>query len=131
MKIADIAQRLTLLEESTARIELALALRVPPHELRRAMQDVLETLGLVGMLKEVHFNQRDQLAMLVGLAAQLLMEARDETKAGAEKRDETNDLLIQLRELGRKHVRGLADLERAQDWHESQAEQRVAAEGKD
>ena len=119
LKQSDIAERLILVEESLARIELALATRVPVADIRQSMDDAFATYGLVAQLRELHTNQRDQLTILVGLAAQLIADAKKDDA-------ELRDLLVQLRELGRKHVRGLADLERAQDWHETQAEQRIA-----
>ena len=112
-----IADKLVMIEESLARIELALAVRVPAADIRQAIEDVFATYGLVAQLKEVYDGQRDHLVILIGLAAQLIAN----TKEGDE---ELRDLLIQLRELGRKHVRGLADLERAADWHEKEAERR-------
>ena len=121
MRQAEIAERLT-------RIEAQLAQLVPPSDVRKAFGDVLETYNLVGQIAELKRNQIEQLAILVGLAAQLLTEARDESKASADTRGDTNELLIQLliqlRELGRKHVRGLADLERAAEWHERETERR-------
>ena len=117
MRQAEIAERLT-------RIEAQLAQLVPAADVRKAFGDVLETYNLVGQIAELKRNQIEQLAILVGLAAQLLTEARDESKASANTRGDTNDLLIQLRELGRKHVRGLADLERAAEWHERETERR-------
>lgn len=89
-------------------IEAALA----SDELRRAFADVFNTLGIVVQLKEVSSAQRDSLAMLVGLAAQLLKEAQIEDKAGAEEREQIRGLLMQLRENGRKLVRGLEDVQR-------------------
>lgn len=117
MRQADIAARLVLIEESLARIELELSGRVPVADVRQAIEDVFATYGIVAQLKEVYDNQRDQLAILLGLAAQLIAETREGDQ-------ELRDLLVQLRELGRKHVRGLADLERAADWHEKEAERR-------
>jgi len=122
MRQADIAARLVLIEESQARIELALATRVPAADIRVAIEDVFQTYGLVVQLKEIYDNQRDQLIVLIGLAAQLVADTREGDQ-------ELRDLLVQLRELGRKHVRGLADLERAADWHEKEAERRDVAWG--
>lgn len=112
MKQADIAERLILVEESIARIEAGMSTRIPADEIRAAMNDVLDILNITSQLAEIIRNQRDQLAMLVGLAAELLTEARTETKESRKGRDNISDLLIQLRELGRTHVRALADLER-------------------
>jgi len=137
MPPTDIGQRLTLIEAAIMRLETALdnpsalslvaerlgtidtklAERVPTDEIRVAIEDVFATHGLVAQLAEVYGAQRDQLTILVGLAAQLLADAQKDDK-------ELRNLLIQLRELGRKHVRGLSDLERAQDWHEREAERR-------
>jgi len=124
----DDSRLLAQLAESLARIEAQLAQLVPPADVRQSIQDGLDTLNLVGQIAELKSNQIEQLCVLVGLAAQLLTEARDESAASAGKRDDTNVLLIQLRELGRKHVRGLADLERAAEWHESEAERRDGAD---
>jgi len=146
MRQSDIADRLALIEEHLEaieplllRIESALPIpsalslvasrllaidkrledRVPVADIRLAIEDVFQTYGLVAQLKEVYESQRDQLVILVGLAAQLLADAKKDDQ-------ELRDLLVQLRELGRKHVRGLSDLERAQDWHEREAERRDA-----
>lgn len=141
MQNAALTQHLILLEERLAAIEAALvrvespsalslvaarltsidtklADRVPLAEVRAAIEDVFATYGLVAQLKEVYDSQRNQLTILVGLATQLISDTREGDQ-------EINDLLIQLRELGRKHVRGLADLEHAADWHEREAEKRA------
>lgn len=104
--------RIARIDARLARIEGLLAAFVPAEEIRQAMRDVLDTLNLVGQLREVESNQRDQLAVLVGLAATLLTEQRGDQSAARATRDTIGDLLVQLRELGRKHVTGLRDLER-------------------
>lgn len=97
----DILRRLTAIEAALG-----------SDEIRRAFADVFHTLGIVVQLKEVGSAQRDGLAMLVGLAAQLLKESQIEDKAGADGRADIQDLLIQLREIGRRLVRGLEDVQR-------------------
>ena len=113
---------LSLVAQRLLAIDTRLETRVPSDEIRQAIEDVFQTYGLVSQLKEVYESQRDQLVILVGLAAQLLADARHGDQ-------ELRDLLIQLRELGRKHVRGLSDLERAQNWHEVEAERRDGGDG--
>jgi hypothetical protein len=110
MRQAEIVEQLT-------RIEGRLDQMVSADEIRQAMRDVLDTLSLVGQLREIESNQRDQLAMLVGLAAELLTEQRDDQGRARAGRDTIGDLLIQLRELGRKHVDALRDLERSVEAH--------------
>ena len=119
----DIHARLDRIEALLAhfasddRIEALLAPRVSEDEIRQAMRDVLDTLNLVGQLREVESNQRDQLAMLVGLAAELLTEQRGDQTVARAGRDTIGDLLVQLRELGRKHVEALYALERTVEAH--------------
>lgn len=99
-KQADsIIQRLTAIEAALG-----------SDEIRRAFADVFNTLGIVVQLKHVSSAQRDSLAMLVGLAAQLLQEAQIENKVDAEEREDIRALLVHLRENGRKLVAGLADV---------------------
>ncbi len=124
MRQPDIAARLVLIDESLARIELALAMRVPVEEIRIAIEDVFATYGLVSQLKEVYTTQRDELAALVAIASQLLQEERAHDATSGDERETIRALLLQLRELGRKHVAGLADLERALDWRQGDAERR-------
>lgn len=66
--------------------------------IRHALDELLAIHGLAGQLAEVAREQRDQLA---AISVQLAT------------RDELHALLIQLRELMRKQVAGLYDLERA------------------
>jgi hypothetical protein len=124
MHNAQIAAQLSAIAARLEGIETRLAARVSEAEIRRAMHDVLDTLGLVVQLKELKISEREQLAILVGLAAELLSEARTheqarqatQADAGTQVDDrslEIMHLLVQLRELGRKHVAGLYDLERA------------------
>jgi hypothetical protein len=136
MQNAELTQHLILLEERMRAIEAALirvespsALslvasrlgaidkrldeRVPVADIQAAIEDVLDTRFEMGELRELYTNQRDALAAHFTLIDAVLREFLD--------------LSIQLRELGRKHVRGLADLERAAEWHESEAERRDVA----
>jgi hypothetical protein len=55
--MATTAERLDRIEAQLARIELTLALRVPPAEIRQAIEDAFDTLGQVVQLREVYFNQ--------------------------------------------------------------------------
>lgn len=114
--------RLTKIEEALVRVEANQAAfprieerqaLISPTDVKAALDDVLQTLNLVGQMAEIHTHQRDQLSMLVGLAAQLLTEARQGQRISQDERDELTTLLVQLRELGRKHVAALVDLERA------------------
>lgn len=57
MRQTEIAERLGRIEATLARLELVLALRVPPHEIRQAIEDAFETLGQVVQLREVYFRQ--------------------------------------------------------------------------
>jgi hypothetical protein len=104
--------RLDAIESRLSTIEARIGQFVSPDEIRIAIQDVLETLNLVSQMASVHNTQREQLAMLVGLAAQLLTETRQAHSAGSTEREQIGALLVQLRELGRKHVAALTDLER-------------------
>ena len=123
----DVAARLVLIEESLARIELALETRVSSAEIRVAIEDVFNTYGLLAQLKEVYTTQRDDLALLVGLAGKLLAEEREHDQTGVDERQAISDLLVQLQELGRKHVDGLYDLERAVGWRAGAVERRDGA----
>lgn len=117
MKQADIGQRLVLIEETLARIELALHARVPIGDVRQAIEDVFATYGVVAQLREVYAAQRDALAAHYARIDGVL-EARGELDA------EVRDLLVQERELLRRIVRGIADMERAADWHEHETQRR-------
>ena len=125
--LARIEESLARIEESLARIELALETRVPAHLIRQAIEDAFDTYGLVAQLREVYTTQRDDLAILVGLAGKLLEEEREHDTTGVEERETIRQLLLQLRELGRKHVAGLYDLERAVGWRPGDAERRKAS----
>ena len=57
MRQNAIAERLDRIEQALARLELALALRVPPEEIRQAIEDAFDCLGQVVQLREVYFNQ--------------------------------------------------------------------------
>lgn len=120
MPQATIIARLVRMEEALARVELALTVRVPVADVRQAIEDVFATHGLVAQLGEVYASQRDALAAHYQ-TIDTLLETRKELD------QEVRDLLVQLRELSRKHARGLADLERAADWHETEAERRDTA----
>lgn len=71
------AERLTAIEQSLARIELALQTRVPLSEIRQAIEDVFATYGLVAQLKEVYSSQRDDVAQIAE-AVELLTKERSE-----------------------------------------------------
>ena len=103
--------------------------RVPAQEIRQAIDDMLETYGLVAQLREVYMTQRDELAALVVIAKELLTEERTHDTTSAEERETIRALLLQLRELGRKHVTGLTDLERALNWRQGDADRRKTSGG--
>jgi hypothetical protein len=124
--VTTTAPTLARIEESLARIELNLETRVPTNEIRQAIEDAFDTYGLVAQLKEVYTTQRDDLAALVELAGRLLDQERAHDATGVDERQAMNELLVQLLELGRKHVDGLYDLERAVGWRQGDAERRKA-----
>lgn len=116
---------ITRLDAHDTAIQALLAALVPSSDVRQSIQDTFDTLGIVVQLKEVETHQRDTLAMLVGLAAELLTEARAESKAGTDQRQDNHQLMVQLRELGRKMVAGLFDV---QQTVEQQGEDRRSEE---
>jgi len=127
LKRVESPSALSLVAQRLGSIDEKLTERVPSSEIRQAIEEVFETWGLVAQLKEVYTTQRDELQALVTIAAQLLAEEREHDATGVDERETIRQLLLQLRELGRKHVAGLADLERAFGWHSGDAERRKAS----
>ena len=115
---------LSLIAQRLSAIDARLAERVPVSEIRKAIEDIFATWGQVSQLREVYTTQRDELAALVQIAAQLAGDARAHDATGVEERETIHALLVQLSEIGRKHVTGLTDLERALNWRAGDAERR-------
>jgi len=107
------AATLSQMNRRLSAIEEHLSLGVPVVELRQALTDILETLGQLAQLREIYATQRDSVAALVIIANVLLGEERAHDARGTVERETIQALLLQLRELGRKHVSGLYDIERA------------------
>ena len=104
MKQADIAARLDTIEA---------LLRAHAGSADPAIENSLDTYAQVAQLREVYATQRDTVTALVVIANLLLVEGRVHDAKSAEEREQLAALLLQLREIGRKHVAGLYDLERA------------------
>lgn len=110
MRQAEIAERLTAIE---ALIRQAL----PPERMATALKDIEDSYGLAGQLVEVAHAQREQLEALISRLDRVidLLTAHDtqfqaHDAATAAERIELRELMVQLRELARKQVRGQADL---------------------
>jgi len=119
IEAAQSPSALMLVAQKLTALEVGLKDRVPIADVKAAIEDVFATHGLVVQLTEVYTTQRDALATHYE-AIDRVLETRQELD------QEVRDLLVQLRELSRRHARGLADLERAADLHEAEAERRVA-----
>lgn len=117
---------LSLVAQRLGAIDSKLGQLVPPEDVRKLIEDAFATYGMVVQLREVYITQRDDLAILVGLAGKLLEEERKHDATGVDEREQIHQLLVQLLELGRKHVAGLYDLERAVGWRPGDAERRKA-----
>ena len=127
----DIRQQLAAIDTRLTQIELAQQGRVPVEDIRESMRDVLKTLGLVGQLREVYSSQKEQMAIMVGWAAQMLTEARTvalastaagvltDTQAVTDAQATTDSsqdiitLLMQLVEDGGKHIAQMDALKQA------------------
>jgi hypothetical protein len=91
----DESQLLTILE----RIEQHLAARGTPKDVQQAIEDVFNTYGQIAQMREV--------------IGQLVAIVRQHDAESTHEREQIRMLLVQLRELARKQVAGLADVERA------------------
>lgn len=85
--------------QALERIEAHLAERGTPHDVQQAIEDVFNTYGQVAQMREV-------IQQLVAI-----VRARD--AQDAQERADVYELMQQLRELARKQVASLADVERA------------------
>lgn len=81
------------------RIESLLMERGAPADVQQAIEDVFTTYGQVAQMREV--------------IQQLVEIVRLHDAESAHEREQIRSLLMQLRELARKQVAGLADVERA------------------
>lgn len=102
-------EELTLLREIRTMLAAIEARLHDPDEVTQALSDILATYAEVGQVREVLSRHEEELRKLVE-AAKVGKQERTEI---AELLDRTHVLLTQLRELSRKHVTGLTDLERA------------------
>ena len=104
--LASIQARLEQLIEGLAQP------RALPAEIRQAVDDILQIYGYTGQMAEVLHQQRDQIQAF-GEAMQrfhALLTAHDQ-RSQAE-RAEIHGLMVQVRELARKQVAQLENLER-------------------
>lgn len=85
--------------QALARIEAHLEARGTPQDVQQAIEDVFNTYGQIAQMREV-------IQQLV-----IIVRARD--AQDAQERADVYELMQQLRELARKQVAGLADVERA------------------
>lgn len=81
-------------------------------DLQAAIDDILAVGGLLAQLVEVARAQQTELAALRGLIERSITRAEQAAERGANERGVIKDLMVQLRELARKQVRQLDDLER-------------------
>ena len=117
MDDAELSKRLHAIDTQLQAIEARL---LPEGAAQQLASDALETYGLMGQVVEALTALRDVLhdvpeqlhALRTALAAHdAALERHDQI--GVDERAEIQALMVGLRENSRKHVAGLADLERA------------------
>lgn len=121
MKQSEIAERLTAIEaQLTALTESQIGGSVPAAHVSQALADIEHSYGLIGQLVEMAHAQREQIEALIQrldtlIAALAAHDARliGYGDANEQERYDLHELMMQLRELARKQVAGLADVERA------------------
>jgi hypothetical protein len=110
------------IEQRLSAIEETLTTHVSVSEVKQAIEDVFATYGLVVQLAEVYTTQRNELAALIALVSRLLSEERAHDAIDTSEREAIRALLVQLREIGRKHIARLSNIEQAVGGLETPAE---------
>jgi|GEM_PF-3040045 hypothetical protein len=110
----EILAGLRAIEARMTAIEAAIGERsAPANEVHQALQDVLKIYMLTGQIAEVASSQRDQIQALAEAYERLSIALTTHDGVSTADRADIKELMVQLRELARAHVRNLTDIARA------------------
>lgn len=105
---------LLAIEERLTRLEDAIQARsAPAEEVRQALKDILDIYNITGQTGSVVTQQRDQTQALA--EAMTIFHARllDHDKRSGDERADIHELMVQIRQLARRQVSQLSNLEQA------------------